>query len=62
MPTHLLVNANKYNKCIKENKSMEDFLIIGTCGAGFLIMIKYIYNKKMLYKINYFKENAYISL
>ena len=41
---------------------MEDFLIIGTCRAGFLILIKYIYNQKMLHKINYFKENAYISL
>ena len=46
----LLVHANKYNKCIKENKSMEDFLIIETCRAGFLIMIKYIYNQKCYIK------------
>ena len=58
----LLVHTNKYNKCIKENKSIEDFLIIGACRVGFLIMIKYIYNQKMLHKINYLKENAYISL
>ena len=59
----LLVHANKYNKCIKENKSMEDFLIIGTCRAGFLILIKYIYNQMLyLQELGFYVEGGSLTV